>query len=231
MIWGGKKVPLFTETPIYTLSLVKDHMLQPIIGKSSVFMLWDYPLALWVLPYLDLRLWFLGEYPTLDFFPQGSKAPSWKYNDRRKRHVVAGVVFEATKKAPQKTSILLRRQLWGSDFILDVLHRSKKTPRFWRKKHVGMCKSCVMCFYTFVILVFFGHFWCTDWISNCLDVFLSWQNQMMSGVLGNKARGKRTNQGMANCWDIKRPTTLWQTLRLNKAGFGQTHWGSDNLGL
>lgn len=29
---------------------------------------------------------------------------------------------------------------------------------------------------------------------------------------------------MANCWDTKRPTTLWQTLRLNDEGFGQTHW-------
>ena len=206
---GGKTVPLFTETPIYTLSLVKDHMLQPIIGKSSVFMLWDYPLALWVLPYLDLRLWFLGEYPTLDFFPQGSKAPSWKYNDRRKRHVVAVVVFEATKKAPQKTSILLRRQLWGSDFILDVLHRSKKTPRFWRKKHVGMCKSCVMCFYTFVILVFLAIFDALTEFQITLMFFWVDKTKWCLEFWGIKQEGKE-------------PTKAWQTAEISR---DQQHFG------
>ena len=122
--------------------------------------------------------------------------------------VVAVVNLKPPKKVPQKT------------------RKVGPKPRFWRKKPCGDVQKLCDVFLYLCYLVFFWNFWCTDWFQIALMFFFIelLVNIMMSGVLGNKARGKRTNQGMANCWDIKRPTTLWQTLGLKDEGFGQTHW-------
>lgn len=98
-------------------------------------------------------------------------------------------------------------------FYLGCVASIKKNLDFWRKTHVGMCKSCVMCFYTFVIFFFL------KFLMHWLNFKLPWYffiellvKIMMSGVLGNKTS-----------YEGKEPTKAWQTAEISR---DQQHFGS-----